>query len=78
MSPWFFLQRFERRESDLQDEMVIKEISRYQSYLTQLMNYRKAYRSAAITKAAASSDTAQSGSSAQRKEMADLTEKTTR
>ncbi len=28
MSSWFFLQRIERRESDLQDEMVLKEIQR--------------------------------------------------
>jgi hypothetical protein len=42
MSSWFFLQRMERRESDLQDEMVIKEIQRYQACLTQLLSYRKA------------------------------------
>jgi hypothetical protein len=42
MSSWFFLERTERRESDLQDEIVIKEISRYQACLTQLLSYRKA------------------------------------
>ena len=38
MSSWFFLQHFERRECNLQDEMLIKEIQHYQSYLTQLLN----------------------------------------
>lgn len=52
MSSWFFLQRIERRESDLQDEMVLKEIQRYQSYLTQLMNYRKVCRAARLLEAA--------------------------
>lgn len=73
MSSWFFLQRIERRESDMQDEMVVKEIARYQSYLTQLMNYRKACRAAAITNAVAGSNSTHSSSSAQRNEMAEST-----
>ena len=77
MSSWFFLQRIERRESDMQDEMVVKEIARYQSYLTQLMNYRKACRAAAITNVVASSNPTHSSSSAQRNEIAESTEKTT-
>ena len=52
MSSWFFLQRIERRESDLQDEMVLKEIQRYQSYLTQLMSYRKVCRATRLLEAA--------------------------
>lgn len=77
MSSWFFLQRIERRESDLQDEMVIKEIARYQSHLTQLINYRKARRSAVLSNAVTSSDSADPASSTQRNEMADSNEKTT-
>jgi hypothetical protein len=56
--------------------MQIKEIARYQSYLTQLMNYRKARRSAVLSNAVASSDSADPASSTQRNEMADSKEKT--
>ena len=77
MSSWFFLQRIERRESDLQDEMVIKEIQRYQSYLTQLMNYRKVCKAAFQFKPMISSEITNTESYAQRNEMADSAEKTT-
>jgi len=77
MPSWFFLQRIERRESDLQDEMVIKEIQRYQSYLTQLMNYRKVCKAAFQFKPMISSEITNTESNAQRNEMADSAEKTT-
>ncbi len=41
MSAWFFLQRREQRESDIQDELLIKEVNRYQNLLSQFMKYRK-------------------------------------
>ncbi len=58
MSSWFFLQRIERRESDLQDEMVLKEIQRYQSYLTQLMSYRKVCRATRLLETTSESTSA--------------------
>lgn len=77
MSSWFFLQRIERRESDLQDEMVIKEIQRYQSYLTQLMNYRKVCKAAFQSKSMVGSESTNAESNVQRNEMADSATKTT-
>lgn len=41
MSVWFFIQRREQRESDFQDELLNKEINRYQNLLGQFMKYRK-------------------------------------
>ncbi len=42
MASWFFLQRREQRESDIQDDLLIKEVNRYQNLLGQFMKYRKA------------------------------------
>ena len=42
MSAWFFIQRRDQRESDFQDEQLIKEHNRYQATLNQLLKYRKA------------------------------------
>ncbi len=42
MASWFFLQGREQRESDLQDDLLIKEVNRYQNLLGQFMKYRKA------------------------------------
>lgn len=42
MSMWFFIGRLDKRESDLHDEQVIKEMKRYQALLAQFMKYRKA------------------------------------
>ena len=42
MSAWFFIQRRDQRESDFQDEQLIKEHNRYQVTLNQLLKYRKA------------------------------------
>jgi len=57
--------------------MVIKEIQRYQSYLTQLMNYRKVCKAAFQFKPMISSEITNTESKAQRNEMANLAEKTT-
>lgn len=74
MSSWFFLQRMERRESDLQDEMVIKEMQRYQVCLTQLLSYRKARLAGlSLTNAPAIAAPTKSGG-ANRNEMPDSVE----
>ncbi len=49
MSAWFFLQRRDQRESDFQDELIIKEHNRYQATLNQLLKYRKARLESALT-----------------------------
>jgi hypothetical protein len=51
MSAWFFLQRRDQRESDFQDELIIKEHNRYQATLNQLLKYRKARLESALTQA---------------------------
>ncbi len=51
MSAWFFLQRRDQRESDFQDELIIKEHNRYQATLNQLLKYRKAPLESALTQA---------------------------
>lgn len=48
MSAWFFLERRDQRESDFQDELVVKEHNRYQATLNQLMKYRKARLESAL------------------------------
>ena len=42
MASWYFLQRREQRESDFQDDLLIKEVNRYQNLLGQFIKYRKA------------------------------------
>jgi hypothetical protein len=42
MSAWFFLQRRDQRDYQIQDEHVVKELNRYQATLMQLLKYRKA------------------------------------
>lgn len=51
MSAWFFLERRDQRESDFQDELIIKEHNRYQATLNQLLKYRKARLESALTQA---------------------------
>lgn len=51
MSTWFFLERRDQRESDFQDELIIKEHNRYQATLNQLLKYRKACSESAFTQA---------------------------
>jgi hypothetical protein len=41
MASWFFLDRIGRKESDYQDELVIKELNRYKSLLDGFMKFRK-------------------------------------
>lgn len=41
MASWFFLDRMGRRDSDFQDDMVIKELNRYKSLLDTFMKFRK-------------------------------------
>ena len=77
MSSWFFLERMERRESDLQDEMVIKEIQRYQACLTQLLNYRKARLAALEVAASHALDIASASAPSNRNEIADSVDQST-
>lgn len=42
MSAWFFIQRRDRSDKDIQDEQIMKELNRYQATLGQLVKYRKA------------------------------------
>ncbi len=51
MATWFFLDRVSQRNSDYQDDLVIKELNRYKSLLDGLMKFRKIeydYRSLSI------------------------------
>lgn len=41
MSTWFFLQRRDKRESDYQDDLVIKELNRFKSLLDSFLKLRK-------------------------------------
>ena len=41
MSTWFFLQRRDQRESDYQDDLVIKELNRFKSLLDSFLKLRK-------------------------------------
>jgi hypothetical protein len=41
ISSWYFLDRVGRKESDYQDDMVIKELNRYRSLLQDYMKFRK-------------------------------------
>ena len=56
MSAWFFLQRRDQRESDFQDELIIKEHNRYQATLNQLLKYRKARLDSTLTQEPNSKD----------------------
>lgn len=40
-SSWYFLDRMNRKESDYQDDLVIKELNRYRSLLHDFMKFRK-------------------------------------
>ena len=42
MASWFFLDRVGRRDSDYQDDLVVKELNRYKSLLDTFMKFRKA------------------------------------
>jgi hypothetical protein len=41
MASWFFLDRVGRRDSDYQDDMVVKELNRYKALLDTFMKFRK-------------------------------------
>lgn len=41
LASWFFIDRHMQKEADYQDEQVAKEMNRYQSYLSQLLKYRR-------------------------------------
>lgn len=41
MASWFFLDRMGRKESDYQDDLVVKELNRYRSLLDTFMKFRK-------------------------------------
>ena len=41
MASWFFLDRMGRKESDYQDDLVVKELNRYKSSLDTFMKFRK-------------------------------------
>jgi len=41
MATWFFLDRVGRRDSDYQDDLVIKELNRYKTLLDTFMKFRK-------------------------------------
>jgi hypothetical protein len=41
MASWFFLDRMGRKESDYQDDLVVKELNRYKSSLDTFMRFRK-------------------------------------
>jgi hypothetical protein len=41
MASWFFLDRMGKKDSDYQDDMVIKELNRYKSLLDTFMKFRK-------------------------------------
>jgi hypothetical protein len=45
MASWFFVERFDKRESDYHDALMAKEIHRFQSLLDQFQRYRKAKES---------------------------------
>jgi uncharacterized protein YgiB involved in biofilm formation len=42
IASWFLVGRFMKKEDDYHDEQVVRELNRYQSYLAQLVKYRKA------------------------------------
>jgi hypothetical protein len=51
MATWFFLDRVSQKNSDYQDDLVVKELNRYKSLLDGLMKFRKVeydYRSLSI------------------------------
>ncbi len=41
MASWFFIDRIGRKESDYQDDLVVKELNRYKSSLDTFMRFRK-------------------------------------
>jgi hypothetical protein len=41
MASWFFIERYDKRESDYHDDLIVKEINRFQSLLAQFQKYRK-------------------------------------
>jgi len=41
MASWFFLDRISQKNSDYQDDLVIKELNRYKSLLESFMKFRK-------------------------------------
>lgn len=41
MATWFFLGRISQKNSDYQDDLVIKELNRYKSLLETFMKFRK-------------------------------------
>lgn len=43
MASWFFLDRVSAKDSDYQDDMVIKELNRYKSLLDTFMKFRKTH-----------------------------------
>ena len=43
MASWFFLDRVGRRDSDYQDDMVVKELNRYKSLLDTFLKLRKSF-----------------------------------
>ncbi len=42
MASWFFLDRVGRKDSDYQDDLVVKELNRYKSLLDTFIKFRKA------------------------------------
>lgn len=48
LASWFFIDRYMQKEADYQDEQVAKEMNRYQSYLSQLLKYRKTMQSISV------------------------------
>ena len=75
MSTWFFLERIDRRESNLQDEMVIKEIQGYQSCLMKLLHYRKARKAMHVVEVAAVNKVTTTNPKTQRNEMSNSEDK---
>jgi hypothetical protein len=41
MASWFFIERYDKRETDYHDDLIVKEINRFQSLLAQFQKYRK-------------------------------------
>ena len=49
MASWFFLDRMGRKESDYQDDLVVKELNRYKSSLDTFMKFRKSQVEQAVS-----------------------------
>ncbi len=41
MASWFFIERYDKSEADYHDDLIVKEINRFQSLLTQFQKCRK-------------------------------------